>query len=204
MSDNIERMQQGKVYNPDDPDLLKGQAEAQEKNDVYNTIKRSDFSTRGKLIKEMFAEAGDNCTIETPFHANWGGKHVHLGSNIYANFNLTLVDDGDIFIGDNTMFGPNVTLATGGHPIYPPLRATKHYQFNKTIRIGQNVWIGANVVVLPGVTIGDNTVVGAGSVVTKDLPANVIAVGTPCRVMRKIGQHDHDYFYKDEKLDIWE
>jgi len=204
MEDNIKRMQQGKVYNPDDDVLFKEQIAAQELNDQYNATKRSDFSTRGKLIKQMFAETGDNCAIEIPFYANWGGKHVHLGNNVYANFNLTLVDDGNIFIGDDTMFGPNVTLETAGHPIYPPLRANKHYQFNKAIHIGKNVWIGANVTVLPGISIGDNTVVGAGSVVTKDLPANVIAVGTPCKVMRQINEHDHDYFYHDEKLDIWE
>lgn len=200
---NIERMQQEKVYNPDEPKLMQQQIAAQEKNDAYNALKRSDFKGRTHLLEEMFAEMGTDCMIEIPFYANWGGQHVHFGNGIYANFNLTLVDDGDIFVEDNTMFGPNVTIATAGHPIYPPLRANKHYQFNKSVHIGKNVWLGANVTVLPGVTIGDNTVVGAGSVVTKDLPANVVAVGTPCKVLGSIGSHDHDYFYKNEKLDIW-
>lgn len=200
---NIERMQQGKVYNPDESELMQQQIIAQEKNDAYNALKRSDFEGRTHQLKEMFAEMGTNCMIEIPFYANWGGQHVHFGSGIYANFNLTLVDDGEIFVGDNTMFGPNVTIATAGHPIYPPLRANEHYQFNKSVHIGKNIWLGANVTVLPGVTIGDNTVVGAGSTITKDLPADVVAVGTPCKVLRPIGQHDHDYFYKNEKLDIW-
>ena len=200
---NIERMQQGKVYNPDEPELMQQQIAAQEKNDAYNALKRSDFKGRTRLLKEMFAQMGDSSMIEIPFYANWGGQHVHFGSGVYANFNLTLVDDGEIFVGDSTMFGPNVTIATAGHPIYPPLRTETHYQFNKSVHIGKNVWLGANVTVLPGVTIGDNTVVGAGSVVTKNLPADVVAVGTPCKVLRPINQHDHDYFYKNEKLDIW-
>ncbi|WP_334352040.1 sugar O-acetyltransferase [Companilactobacillus sp. HBUAS56257] len=200
---NIERMKHGKVYNPDDTTLLAEQLEAQELNDRYNELRRSEMNLKEDMLQQMFAEFGTGGMIETPFHANWGGKHVHVGKNFYANFNLTLVDDGEIYIGNDTMFGPNVTIATAGHLIYPAIRA-KHYQFNKTVKIGNNVWLGSNVTVLPGVTIGDNSVIGAGSIVTKDIPANVVAVGIPCKVLREINQHDHDYFYKDEKLDIWE
>ena len=121
------------------------------------------------------AEIGENCYIEPPLHANWG-KYTHFGNNVYANFNLTLVDDTDIFVGDNVMFGPNVIIATAGHPVDPPLRE-KVAQFNIPVRIGKNVWIGAGAIVLPGVTIGDHSVIGAGSVVTKDIPPNVVAVG---------------------------
>ena len=117
----------------------------------------------------------DSCYIEPPLHANWG-KYTHFGNNVYANFNLTLVDDTDIFVGDNVMFGPNVIIATAGHPVDPPLRE-KVAQFNIPVRIGKNVWIGAGAIVLPGVTIGDHSVIGAGSVVTKDIPPNVVAVG---------------------------
>jgi len=149
----------------------------------------------------MFAEIGEGCYIEPPFHANWGGKHVHFGKNVYANFGLTMVDDTHIYVGDATMFGPNVVVATGGHPILPELRE-KAYQYNASVKIGRNCWIGAGAILVPGVTIGDNTVIGAGSVVTKDIPANVVAVGNPCRVMRKISDHDREYYFKDRKIKL--
>ena len=148
----------------------------------------------------MFAEIGENCYIEPPFHANFGGKHVHFGKNIYANFNLTMVDDGHIYVGDYTMFAPGVIVATAGHPILPELRETV-YQYNMPVHIGKNCWIGAGAIILPGVTIGDQVVVGAGSVVTKDLPSNVLAVGNPCRVIREIGEHDCIYDFKNRKID---
>lgn len=148
----------------------------------------------------MFAEIGDDCYIEPPFHSNFGGEHVHFGNHIYANFGLTLVDDTHIYVGDNTMFGPHVTVATAGHPIDPTLRA-KEYQYNMPIHIGKNCWIGASSLILPGVTIGDNTVIGAGSVVTKDIPSSVVAVGNPCRVMRDVGEHDREYYFKNRKID---
>ena len=148
----------------------------------------------------MFAEIGKDCYIEPPLHANWGGHHVHFGNKVYANFNLTLVDDTHIYVGDCTKFGPNVTIATAGHPILPQLRQ-KQYQYNFPVHIGKNCWIGAGAVITPGVTIGDNTVIGAGSVVTKDIPANVVAVGNPCRVMREIGEKDRKYYFRDNEID---
>ena len=157
---------------------------------------------RKALLKEMFAEIGENCYIEPPFHANWGGRHVHFGNNIYANFGLTLVDDTHIFVGDHTMFGPNVTVASAAHPVLPELRE-RGLQFNLPVRIGRNCWIGAGAIIMPGVTIGKNVVIGAGSIVTKDIPDNVIAVGNPCKVLREVGERDREYFYKNEKID-WE
>ena len=124
---------------------------------------------------------------------------MHFGKNVYANFNLTLVDDTHIYVGDYTMFGPNVTVATAGHPICPELRE-KGLQYNMPVHIGKNCWIGANAVVLPGITIGDNVVIGAGSVVTKDIPSNVVAAGNPCRVLRQVSEHDREYYYKDRKI----
>ena len=144
------------------------------------------------MLSEMFAEIGEGCYIEPPFYANWGGKHVHFGKKVYANFHLTLVDDTHIYVGDHTLLAPNVTIATAAHPIDPTLRE-KGYQYNLPVHIGRNCWIGAGAVILPGVSIGDNTVVGAGSVVTKDLPSNVVAVGNPCRVMREIREEDRIY-----------
>ena len=134
-------------------------------------------------------------------HANFGGAHCHWGDHIYANFNLTMVDDTHIYVGDYTMFGPNVTIATAGHPILPELRE-KAYQYNAPVHIGKNCWLGAGVIVLPGITIGDNVVIGAGSIVTKDLPPNVVAVGNPCRILRKINEHDKEYYFKSRKIDL--
>ena len=197
--EKTEILHSGKVYCCSDEELLKIQFECLEKLYDYNATRPSEYEKRTKLLKEMFAEIGEGCYIEPPFHANWGGKHCHFGKNVYTNFNLTYVDDTHIYVGDYTMFGPNVTLATPGHPILPKLRE-KQYQFNMPIHIGKNCWLGAGVIVLPGVTIGDNSVIGAGSVVTKDVPANVVAVGNPCRVIREIDEHDREYYFKDRKL----
>ena len=195
------RMQEGRLYLPEDENIMHEQMLCLEKLYDYNMTRPSEGEKREALLKEMFAEIGEGCYIEPPFHANWAGKHIHFGSNVYANFNLTMVDDTDIYVGDKVMFGPNVTVATAGHPIEVHLRDLQ-MQYNIPVRIGRNVWIGANSVVLPGVTIGENSVIGAGSVVTKDIPANVVAVGNPCRVLRPIGEKDRLYYYKDRKVDV--
>ncbi len=129
------------------------------------------------------------------------GRNVHFGKDVYANLNLTLVDDTFIYVGDFTLFGPNVTLATAGHHVLPELRK-QGYQFNVPIYIGKNCWIGAGVIVLPGIKIGDNAVVVAVSVVTKDLPDNVVAVGNPCHILRRVNEHDKDFILKIERY-IW-
>ena len=187
-----ERLHTGEIYLPGDDEILEEQFQCQEKLYDYNQTRPSEGEKRSKLLKEMFAEIGDGCYIEPPLRANWGGHFVHFGKNIYANFNLTLVDDTHIYVGDATMFGPNVTIATAGHPILPELRE-QAYQYNMPVRIGKNCWLGAGVIVMPGVTIGDNTVIGAGSIVTKDIPANVVAVGNPCRVMRDFKERRIEY-----------
>lgn len=200
LKQKMEKMHDGSIYDPSDEEIMREQAFYLEKLYDYNATRPSEYQKRAAILKETFAEIGENCYIEPPFHANWGGRHVHFGNNIYANFNLTCVDDTHIYVGDNTMFAPNVILASAAHPIEPSLRQ-KAYQYNMPVRIGKNCWLGAGVIVLPGVRIGDNTVVGAGSVVTKDLPANVVAVGNPCRVLRPIGERDRVYYYKDRKID---
>jgi len=187
------------LYLPLDPDILQEQRTYQELMYEFNHTRPSETKKRAGLLSQMFADIGDGCCIEAPFFANWGGHHVHLGRNVYANFNLTLVDDTHIYIGDNTLLGPNVVLATAGHPLLPELRA-KGYQFNAPIRIGKNCWLGAGVMVMPGVTIGDNTVIGAGSIVTRDIPAGVLAVGNPCHVLREIGEHERQYYFHDKKI----
>lgn len=201
MTENSEfsKLHSGEIYDPGDDEILKVQFECLEKLYDYNATRPGEQEKRQRLLKEMFAEIGDDCYIEPPFHSNWGGRHVHLGNLVYANFNLTLVDDTHIYIGDKTMIGPNVTVATAGHPVLPSLRE-KAYQFNIPVKIGKNCWIGAGAVILPGVEIGDNTVIGAGSVVTKNIPADSVAVGNPCRVIREIGEKDRKYYYKDRMI----
>lgn len=196
-----EKMHSGDLYLPNGDEIMTEQLQCLEKLYDYNMTRPTEQKKRAEMLKGMFAEIGDDCYIEPPLHANWGGKHVHFGKNVYANFNLTMVDDTDIYVGDYTMFGPNVTVATAGHPINPALRE-QAYQYNMPIHIGKNCWIGAGAVITPGVTIGDNTVIGAGSIVTKDIPANVVAVGNPCRVMREIGEHDKEYYFKDRKINL--
>lgn len=196
-----ERMYGQKFYYCNDEDLMREQMKALELLYDFNQTRPSEQDKREKILKKMFAEIGDDCYIEPPFHANWGGKNVHFGNGVYANFNLTMVDDCDIFVGNNVLFGPNVTVSAGTHPIHPELRS-KQAQYNIPIHIGNNVWIGANSVILPGVNIGDNSVIGAGSIVTKDIPSNVIAVGNPCRVLREINENDMKYYYRDMKIDI--
>lgn len=197
--DMKQKMHTGELYLPGDEEILKEQMLCLEKLYDFNATRPLEGEKRTQMLKEMFAEIGENCYIEPPFHANWGGRHVHFGKNIYANFNLTLVDDTHIYVGDYTMFGPNVTVATAGHPILPELRE-QAYQYNASVRIGKNCWIGAGAVIVPGVTIGDNVVVGAGSIVTKDLPDNVVAVGNPCRVMREVNERDREFYFKDRKI----
>ncbi|MBQ2712776.1 MAG: sugar O-acetyltransferase, partial [Clostridia bacterium] len=160
-----EKMHATAIYYPSDDSIMEEQMQCLERLYDYNATRPSEGEKRARLLKEMFAEIGEGCYIEPPLHANWAGKHVHFGNNVYANFNLTLVDDTHIYVGDRTKLGPNVTVATAGHPILPALRE-KGYQYNAPIRIGKNCWIGAGSVLLPGVTVGDNTVIGAGSVVT--------------------------------------
>lgn len=200
MSAQKNKMHTGELYLPGDDEIMREQLCCLDKLYDFNKTRPSEQEKRTKMLKEMFAEIGENCYIEPPFYSNWGGKHVHFGNNVYANFCLTAVDDTHIYVGDNTMIGPNVTLASAGHPVLPELRE-KAYQYNMPVKIGKNCWLGAGVVVLPGITIGDNTVIGAGSVVTKDIPANVVAVGNPCRVLREIGEKDKEFYFKNRKID---
>lgn len=187
------RMIEGKIYDPMDPEITSEQKIYQEKVYEFNQLKPYESEEKQKYMHEVFAECGENCYIELPFHANWGGHHLHLGSGVYMNFNMTMVDDGNIYIGNKVMFGPNVTIITGTHPVNPSLRE-KGLQYNKDVYIEDNAWIGSGVTILPGVKIGKNSVIAAGSMVTKDIPENVVAAGIPCRVMRKIGEHDDRYY----------
>ena len=197
-----ERMRMGMIYDPADKEIMELQRPFQQRLWELNRTGISDTERKERYMREVFAACGKNCWIELPFWANWGGKNLHLGSGVYINFNLTLVDDGQIFIGDHTLIGPNVTIATANHPIEPELRI-RGLQYNRDVHIGDNVWIGAGVTIVPGVSIGNDSVIGAGSVVTRDIPEGVVAVGAPCRLLREIGQNDREYFYRSERID-WE
>ena len=194
-----EKQHSGMLYQPMDEAVLKDQLGYMDALREYEAIPRVDQAARFAKLKEMFAEVGEGTYVESPFYANFGGRHVHLGRNVYTNFGATFVDDTHIYIGDCTMLGPHVTIATASHPIDPELRR-QGLQYNLPVRIGSNCWLGAGVIVMPGVTIGDNTVIGAGSIVTKDIPANVVAVGNPCRVLRPVGEHDKHFYHHDRPV----
>lgn len=201
-SSQKERMDAGLVYLSEDESVTNEQFKRMEMLYDYNKTRPKHKKRRAKLLKKMFHQIGDDAYIEPPLHANWTGKFVTIGQHFYSNYNLTLVDDGPIEIGDNVMCAPNVVIATAGHPINPFLR-TLGGQYNAKVKIGNNVWLGSSVTVMPGVTIGDNSVIGAGSVVTKDIPSNVVAFGNPCKVYREIGEKDNREFFKGMLID-WE
>ena len=195
-----EKMHTGELYLPGDEEIMADQMKRLDRLYEFNQIKPGEYEKRQEMMKEMFAEVGENCYIESPFYSNFGGGNIHFGNGIYCNFGCTFVDDTHIYVGDCTMFGPNVVVATAGHPILPELRE-KAYQYNFPVNIGKNCWIGAGAIIVPGITIGDNVVIGAGSVVTKDIPSKVVAAGNPCRVLREINEHDKEYYFKDRKID---
>ncbi len=197
-----DKLHTGELYLPGDDEIMKEQLKRLDRLYDFNMTRPSELGKREQLLKTMFAEIGDGCYIEPPFHSNFGCGHIHFGKNVYCNFGVTMVDDTHIYVGDYTMFGPNVIVVTAGHPLLPELRE-KGYQYNSSVHIGKNCWIGAGAIILPGISIGDNVVVGAGSVVTKDLPSNVVAVGNPCKILREINSYDREYYFKNRKID-WE
>lgn len=201
LEETLYRIHHEKLYYCDNEELMKEQGKYLDMVFEYNHLPPSKGEEKKALLKKMFGKIGESSYIETPFYANWGGKNVYMGDHVYANFNLVLVDDAVIEIGDHVMIGPNVVLCTGTHPVSPRLRA-KESQYNKRVKVGSGVWIGANTMVMPGVTIGENSIIGAGSVVTKDIPANVIAFGNPCKVYREITEEDEKYYDKDKLIDI--
>lgn len=177
------RMHSGEIYY-ENGETFKEQGEYNELNHQYNQLSPGNHKEKRVCLEKLFGSVGEDVTITQPVHANWG-KNTHFGDRVYTNFNLCLVDDTAVYIGSDTMIGPNVTIITGSHPLNPAERRKKA-QFNLPVTIGENVWIGAGVTIFPGVTIGDNSVIGAGSLVTKDIPSDVLAHGTPCSVIKPI------------------
>ncbi|AWK52819.1 galactoside O-acetyltransferase [Clostridium beijerinckii] len=166
----------------------------------YNLLRPDEKNKMEELIKDILGKTGDKVFIEQPFHCDYG-KNIEAGNNFFANYNCTILDVGKVIIGENVQFAPNVSLYTAGHPIHPDSR-NSGYEYGIGITIGDNVWLGGNVVVNPGVHIGNNVVVGAGSIVTKDIPDNVVAVGNPCKVIREITEEDRKYYYKNNEFDV--
>ena len=166
----------------------------------YNNLPPEADEQRGELIRQILGKTGKYVHIEAPFHCDYG-YNIEVGENFFANYNFTVLDVGKVRIGKNAQIAPNVSIYTAGHPIHPDSR-NSGYEYGIGITIGDNVWIGGNVCIMPGVTIGDNAVIGAGSVVTKDIPDNVIAAGNPCRVIRAITEADRDFYYKDRRFDV--
>jgi len=166
----------------------------------YNLLSPDAVEEQEQLIKKILGKTGKYVHIEAPFHCDYG-YNIEVGENFFANYNLTVLDVGLVRIGNNAQIAPNVSIYTAGHPVHPDSR-NSGYEYGIAITIGDNVWIGGNAVIMPGVTIGDNVVIGAGSIVTRDLPSNVIAAGNPCRVIREITDADRDFYYKDRRFDV--
>ena len=166
----------------------------------FNMLKPSERKRIPEILKKLFGKTGNNILVEPPFNCDYGWN-IETGENFYANYNLTILDVGKVTFGDNVLIAPNVSIYAAGHPIHPDSR-NSGYEYGIPVTIGNNVWIGGSVVILPGVTIGDNVVIGAGSVVTKDIPSNVIAAGNPCKVVREITDADREFYYKDRKFDV--
>jgi maltose O-acetyltransferase len=166
----------------------------------YNLLRPDDKDRMNELIKDILGKAGDNVFIEQPFHCDYG-KNIEVGKNFFANYNCTILDVGKVIIGDNVMFAPNVSIYTAGHPVHPDSR-NSGYEYGIEITIGDNVWVCGSVVINPGVRIGNNVVIGSGSVVTKDIPDNMIAAGNPCKVIREITEEDRKYYYRNNEFDV--
>lgn len=166
----------------------------------FNNLPPDAVEEQHALIREILGKTGENVHVEPPFHCDYG-RNIEVGENFFANYNLTVLDVGRVKIGKNAQIAPNVSLYTAGHPVHPDSR-NSGYEYGIAITIGDNVWIGGNTCVMPGVTIGSNVVIGGGSVVTRDIPDNVIAAGNPCRVIRAITEADRDKYYKDRVFDV--
>lgn len=195
-----ERMLAGLPYKAWLDGLTEERMENKRKIYKYNHCKPDETAKVNKLIRDILGKAGVDVSIETPFHCDYG-KNIEVGDCFFANYNCTILDVGKVTIGNNVKFGPNVSLLTAGHPIHPDSR-NSGYEYGISITIGSNVWLGGNVVVNPGVNIGNNVVIGSGSVVTKDIPDNVIAYGNPCKVIREIREEDRKYYYKSYEFDV--
>ena len=195
--DMIKRRDAGLAYISDE-NVMKEQAETRRILQKLNFMERSDFDGIAQVVKELLGKS-ENAFINPPFYCDYG-SHIEVGKNFFANYNCTIIDVAKVKIGDNCQMAPNVAVYTAGHPIHPDTRNTA-YEYGKEVTIGDNCWIGGNSVICPGVHIGNNVVIGAGSVVTKDIPDWSIAAGNPCKVIRKITEDDRRKLFHNEEID---
>lgn len=194
---NIERRDKQIPY-ISDTSVFEEQMPARRLTQKLNTMDRTDFAGIANVVKELFGKS-DGAFVNPPFYCDYG-KHIEVGKNFFANYNCTILDVAKVIIGDNCQMAPNVAIYTAGHPVHPDTRNTA-YEYGIEVTIGDNVWIGGNTVVCPGVHIGSNTVIGAGSVVTRDIPDWCVAAGNPCKVIRAITEEDRKLYYKDREFD---
>ncbi|TGY41843.1 sugar O-acetyltransferase [Clostridium sartagoforme] len=192
-----EKMLSGNLYMANDKELKADAKKSRMLTRLFNNTTEEQKEYRAELLKELFKKTGDNIYIEPSFKCDYG-CNISVGNNFYANFDCIILDVCNVDIGENVFFAPRVCIYTAGHPIDAEVRNTG-LEFGKPVKIGNNVWVGGSTVINPGVIIGNNVVIGSGSVVTKDIPDNVIAVGNPCRVLRKITEEDKIYWEKKKE-----
>lgn len=195
---NVERREKELLFIADEDDWVE-MKRARRLTQELNTVDRSDFTKINAIIQELFGKADKSTFVNPPFYCDYG-TNIEVGKNFFANYNCIILDNGKVKIGDNCLIAPNVSIHTAGHPLHPDIR-NLGYEYGIDITIGDNVWIGGNVVICPGVHIGNNVVIGAGSIVTKDIPDWSLAVGNPCKVIRKITEEDKQYYFKKRKID---
>lgn len=179
-----EKMLAGLIYDASDPELLEEIEHARDMIFRLNNLHPSDSDGKNAILGKLLGKMGKNCRINLPFYCDYG-SNIEIGDNFFSNFNLTILDEAMVIFGNNVFVAPNVSIYTAGHPVDPDERNTLA-EYALPVTIGSNVWIGGSVTIIPGVTIGDNVTIGAGSVVVKDIPSDCIAVGNPCRPIRKI------------------
>ena len=195
-----ERMLAGLPYKAWLDGLSEERMACRRKLHAFNLLPPDEEEQAQRLLLELLGKTGRDPWINAPFHCDYGWN-IEVGDNFFANYNLTILDVGKVTIGSNVQFAPNVSIYTAGHPLHPDSR-NSGYEYGLPVTIGDNVWIGGNVVLLPGVTVGSNSVIGAGSVVSRDIPEWVVAVGSPCRVVRRITEEDRKYYCKDRVFDV--
>lgn len=190
-NNEYQKMLNGELYDGNyNQELLAKRVKCKDLCFEYNNTKPSDFKKRKKLLKKLLGKSGENYLIEQPFFCDYG-SNIEIGENFYSNHNLVILDPNKVIFGDNVFVGPNCSFYTAGHPLEPAIR-NKGLEYALPIKVGNNVWFGGNVVILPGITIGDNCTIGAGSVVVKDIPPNSVVVGNPCRVIKNLSKEQNN------------
>jgi maltose O-acetyltransferase len=199
MKSEKEKMISGKPYKASDQELINERQYAKELVFDFNSLRPDELEKRNEVLKKLLGKTKNNFYVEPPFRCDYG-YNIQIGEKFYANYNLIILDCAKVIIGDNVLIGPNVSIFAAGHPLHHE-RRNQEYEYAFPINIGHNVWIGGNVVINPGITIGDNSVIGSGSIITKDIPGNVIAKGNPCKVLREITEGDKLNYYKNLKFE---